>query len=597
MAIQAVKGAPRTAYVIRGNYKPQSYGQAWAQMASQQKYKLWEEAQRAAMQEMKYDQLDYQQKQDIYNYQLKELAREKSQTQKTIAGLEKLKLKGDVTSVTERTTPAYTTTSTGSGGGGTKSYRSQAEKDIERLDNSIYQTQSDLNSAEMKENLLSSNEALRTQAEADKAAAEDRIKNLKAQKRRRSLALGLESPREGEKVETLEQIYGGGEVATGGERTTYRPEVTAVSETTRPSGYDPEKIETEIAKLRAELQSLSEQESKLVAPELQRRNLIEETRRQYGQITQPTAMPTQTPSEELTTVSTAVSGAPRTITPNRLAELEALGADQDFIDQYLGVPEQPVELTETPRFMGEPTIDPELARTQARERLEREYQPSPLTRVVEGYAGQPLDVVDQAVLREESPTFEEIRQDRALAAAQREQDILDRQLASRQEAELARSQFPELESLTEQQKRLQTAVSPFGALAASYYPPVSERDLEFQAMQMEGPVATEQTVEKPKYKGIESPQIKYKDEVFDAGTKMPREEVQKMKTSQDKPEWAKITEGLFNPPANATQEKIDELLQNAWEEITLTYSDDRETMKKAHSYLIALDNNLETKPE
>ena len=101
------------------------------------------------------------------------------------------------------------------------------------------------------------------------------------------------------------------------------------------------------------------------------------------------------------------------------------------------------------------------------------------------------------------------------------------------------------------------------------------------------------TVEQPKL----PKRIIYKSEVFKKGTAMKKEEVADLLFSDDRPEYVKVVEGLYTIPPNTSQEKRDKLLQNAWDEITLTYSDDRETMKKAHIFLIALDNQMDQKPE
>ena len=160
-------------------------------------------------------------------------------------------------------------------------------------------------------------------------------------------------------------------------------------------------------------------------------------------------------------------------------------------------------------------------------------------------------------------------------------------------ARAERQAFPELEAPTEGQRRAAITAPMVQNVPQDVYGGRTDEELR----QMELDLLGVEMPSTPKAKSNVPLQIKYKDEVFDAGSKMSREELQKTQNSETKPEWAKITEGLFNPPPNAPQEKIDELLQNAWEEITLTYSEDRETMKKAHTYLIALDNNLEIKPE
>lgn len=66
MAIQRVGGSK--VYVITGSGRDPrltSSGQSWANLVSQQKYRLWQEAQRQALQELQYDRLDFESKQRI----------------------------------------------------------------------------------------------------------------------------------------------------------------------------------------------------------------------------------------------------------------------------------------------------------------------------------------------------------------------------------------------------------------------------------------------------------------------------------------------------------------------------------------------------
>ncbi|NCW68544.1 MAG: hypothetical protein EBV86_08230 [Marivivens sp.] len=66
MAIQGVGGSK--VYVITGSGRDPrltSSGQSWANLVSQQKYRLWQEAQREALQDIQYERLDFESKQRI----------------------------------------------------------------------------------------------------------------------------------------------------------------------------------------------------------------------------------------------------------------------------------------------------------------------------------------------------------------------------------------------------------------------------------------------------------------------------------------------------------------------------------------------------
>ena len=66
MAIQQVGGAK--VYVITGSKRDPrltSTGQSWANLVSQQKYRLWQEAQREALMNIKFDEMERQQQLQI----------------------------------------------------------------------------------------------------------------------------------------------------------------------------------------------------------------------------------------------------------------------------------------------------------------------------------------------------------------------------------------------------------------------------------------------------------------------------------------------------------------------------------------------------
>ncbi len=614
MAIQRVKGAPRTAYVIKGESKPQSYGQAWAQMVAQNKYKLWEEAQREAMRQMKLEEQDYQ-TQVKYQQQMRDDLRK--QIDQSRRNIDKLSTKQ---------VEAASDVSRFEAGGGTRGSSSRilkSDSDLTILEKVARDRRISKDSA-WKEYNFFLRENQRIEKEAAKLdASPNPMEKKKAEALRSTKYTEADMRTAKDNYETALDNYETAQLnlnKTPAEQSElakpYRQRQSTVGGTkgTERGTYEAPDYQSLMDENQAKIDRLTAELQGLEAPTRpEGGSLIERTRGVYRSELEPSSrMPVSSIVERLRRPSTPVSDVPTTpvepvmertvesrptVSPERQAEMDMLGID--FVDQYLGVPSQPTELTETPNFMRTSTMDPELAGEQARDRLEREYQPSPLTRVIEGYSGEQFDVANQASLRERSPTFEDVMQDRQ---AQIENEIIQTKLAQeegRAEAEAQRALVPspiQEEPMTEGQRR--------SAITAPMVQNIPRRDQSMRQMEMEAlglelpPVLEEAPPQSPaQFKMKMPPTIKYKSEVYGKGLKMPREEVNKTRSMENKPEWAKLTEGLFNPPPKATQEKIDELLNNAWEQITLTYSEDRDTMKKAHSYLIALDNNLEIKPE
>ena len=94
MAIQRVGGSK--VYVITGSGRDPrltSSGQSWANLVSQQKYRLWQEAQRQALQEIQYDRLDFESKQRIQQELKKTLNQDIRTAEKSIQRLKEAETK------------------------------------------------------------------------------------------------------------------------------------------------------------------------------------------------------------------------------------------------------------------------------------------------------------------------------------------------------------------------------------------------------------------------------------------------------------------------------------------------------------------------
>jgi hypothetical protein len=96
MAIQRVGGSK--VYVITGSGRDPrltSSGQSWANLVSQQKYRLWQEAQRQALQELQYDRLDFESKQRINQELRRRLNNDIETAQSSIQRLKEAQVKSE----------------------------------------------------------------------------------------------------------------------------------------------------------------------------------------------------------------------------------------------------------------------------------------------------------------------------------------------------------------------------------------------------------------------------------------------------------------------------------------------------------------------
>lgn len=90
-------------YVITGTTNPATRAAKWASLASEGKYRQWEQAQKAAMMEMEYEKMDYNQQLQLHQASLRRLDRERDKTDRSILKLQSLKT-GDTSSTSVRNT-------------------------------------------------------------------------------------------------------------------------------------------------------------------------------------------------------------------------------------------------------------------------------------------------------------------------------------------------------------------------------------------------------------------------------------------------------------------------------------------------------------
>jgi hypothetical protein len=645
MAIQPIKSAPRTAYVIKGTSKPQSYGQAWAQLMTQEKYRLWEQAQKDAIYQLNQAETDYQTKVKIYNDLKSDL---QSRIQDSQSNIDKLKVKeAEAISAQSKweATPAKA---------GTGTRISKSDSDATILDKVAKDRRIAKDSAWKEYSFyIKENQRIEKQA-AIYDASPNPMEQRKAEELRSKKYTEADMRGAKNNYETANADY---EQALQNTKASdeqkkelaapYRERQSTVGGT---AGQEKGKYEIpEYQSLMAENQSkIDKLQAELDALEAPTRGatpgLIEKTREVYQQsnLGQPTSLPISSIVQRFRKPSTPVSEVPEMVQepmtktrrpdPERIAELEALGADETTINEILAQDFGPQRPDLSPTYDGQkfgeafPT-ESSLYPIGESGKTSDYIKPTPET---------PYDVRGTAPSRdlvEGNTTFEDVALERGVSPYTPNfpkepsyADIAKEQGRKAYEADLvrqaqleARQNRADMEflgvpvgDLPEPQVQLPDA-GPFapgeryiddlglsaqdslGAMSQElrgYQPPQTIQELQQKREFLKVPEAPK-IPEQPKL----PKRIMYKSEVFTKGTKMKKEEVNKLLYSDDRPEYAKVVEGLYSIPPNITKEKRDKLLQNAWDEITLTYSDDRETMKKAHIFLIALDNQMDQKPE
>lgn len=161
MGIQQVGGS--RVYVITGTKTSASSGQAWANFVTQQKYRLWEEAMKEAERQIGYDQLDYQAQVSIYNDQRKDLLRRAQEKERQAERLRSKEISVKQGLVEDKvreenlrgrpkrmTTSAGTSTTTGKEAARASQEQSRELKRYRDLGTELYYAQEDRNKAERR---------------------------------------------------------------------------------------------------------------------------------------------------------------------------------------------------------------------------------------------------------------------------------------------------------------------------------------------------------------------------------------------------------------------------------------------------------------
>jgi hypothetical protein len=531
MAIERVGGAK--AYVIKGTSNPSARANYWANLVTQEKYKIWEAAQQEALSQMKREELQFASDLELFQSQKDSLEKYKRQVQTDIDDLKMQKLKGTPKSSTT-TRPASTR-----GAGGTtanafdrelKDIRDTADKIAELKAEIALKENAGIDVSNQKKAVANNTSYLKNKMDKidasgysnrDKVIAKNLIKQTD-EDYTLNMNLGPQEP-----IPPAEQAAA---PAAGGTQTT----------TTTKAGLSKQAIadiEKRIAELTTELQTTQASIDELVPPTLAGTSLLDKTRQVLREDLQP------------------VERIPRSrpLSQRRIEELEALGMEPNFIQEQLSVLRGDKEAPEEPLFSQlytEPELSPteqmNLAERQARLNqflAEKEIKDStpaaPIT------ANKLLELEALGIDPSEPPEFAETP------------------LVGRREAR---------------------------KLARETYKPQPEPTFEFAPSEAE--VVTPKPVETKVVKQPTNAELEYKREVIYASN---NEDALKALTKEDKQDWVNVVQSLYTPTQNQTPQERAELLQNAWNEITLAYSEDRETMKKAHTLLLAIDKDYNNK--
>lgn len=329
MAIQQVGGAK--VYVITGSKRDPrltSTGQSWANLVSQQKYRLWQEAQREALMNIKFDEMERQQQLQIQENLKKQLNASINDTSKTIQDLRTAQKKSqqaiaESVAREQNLRGRSKSITVGAGAGGRAAAVNPIDKDLalqaDRLNDNI------LAAKKYNDNL---SEQIADLAGVGGATAElnaDRILELEQQRVDTApLVNQLQAVQTEQELRTTmsdeEKRRELASFGTSTRRTVRTPDQPIV--TPEPISYD-----EEIAKLEAERTALQERLAGIEPPApLERPDLIQRTREVYGERFAPRRPSAPVPSPTPTTTTTVP-----TVSPTRALELETLGVREEPI--------------------------------------------------------------------------------------------------------------------------------------------------------------------------------------------------------------------------------------------------------------------------
>ena len=623
MAVRGIGGS--RAYVITSRIDPQSTANYYAKLVSQQKYKLWEQAQQIALAEMK-------QAGATDEMLVKEFQNQREDLRREVADLRELDRKYQLQEVKsaqkikENKAKFESGIGAGSKGGGGAAGRVVKRDTDDALVGELRrnaarekrEAESSLkNSRDYRQKVLSEKADL-SKSPSKKVQNAARIAELDSElgtvnteitRKEREVSSANTNLRSYDTMTKAQKKAKAKSVRPGYERIGY---IAPEQGTTKEREYvEPQALSLadERAQIQRDIEARQAQISGMQAPQLSQFDLLGRTREiardDFGQVPaqrsgrdfvrnflrggerQPGAVEAAIEEGGVDAVlppSLRSAPTPQAIDPQRRAELEALGTDDAFL-QTLGIESNPLP----PEAIRAPvtTSMEDVNRIEAATPLRN----SPATELFNEAVGVEGSAVDQRMLADEDMSFNQMRTELEGARAERRQNEIDLQALGRSEAEANRAQFPDPLPVSEEARRtaitaplLRSPQLPDGGPMAQTVPKQGFRDLDFEVLGIqeliEGPaeaVQVETTL---------TPDVKYRYDRITSSKKMLDNPYSWYSgtSKEDKPDWAMLVEKLYNPKKGKMED-----LQNAWEQITISYSENRAIMEKAHDYLLFID--------
>ena len=544
MAIQGVKGAPGTVYVIKGNIDPMTIGQQFAQTVSQAKYRQLQIAQEAAKAQYQSDLAVYQQKvkEGLATYQ-DELAIAQSAEKLRISQLEDLRKLERKTAedLADLKMEKGTVRTAGTGGERTTTKLDPRQRELDRASTDKLESDRIISALDdrLKDPMIASNPTQKskyeTQREEQQKISNQLEEGINEIKRQDPTLV----PYGGRTVTTTTKSGGGGGSAKV---------LTKEGKAARDAEI------ARLEKLLTETQSnilLKEGETTAMPEkpefgEVPRFDYFGGTRAANQQIVQkPDASLVKSkysPIKQAYDVGTY---------EGQRGYLLSQIADQP--NDYKPADVAPVEVfqDEEPVFDQDPSIKPE---------VQPQVQPTP--RPVNPNPGiMPTELAGSVNL----PAYPK-----------------DQPLTSTLPYESARAILPQTD--------------PFGNPVLPPQPPTTDYDakrLEFETMglsidELAAPMPTKQgqkvTIDKTRQQKRDATAI----DTISAGMDISKEEVDKKIKAETKSDTTQIVLQLYNPPRMMTKQKKNELFTNAYRELEVFYKDNPEKMKEAQELLVAL---------
>ena len=623
MAVRGIGGS--RAYVITSRIDPQSTANYYAKLVSQQKYKLWEQAQQIALAEMK-------QAGATDEMLVKEFQNQREDLRREVADLRELDRKYQLQEVKsaqkikENKAKFESGIGAGSKGGGGAAGRVVKRDTDDALVGELRrnaarekrEAESSLkNSRDYRQKVLSEKADL-SKSPSKKVQNAARIAELDSElgtvnteitRKEREVSSANTNLRSYDTMTAAQKKAKAASVRPGYQRVGY---IAPEQGTSKEAEYvEPQALSLadERAQIQRDIEARQAQISGMQAPQLSQFDLLGRTREiardDFGQVPaqrsgrdfvrnflrggerQPGAVEAQIEEGGVDAVlppSLRSAPTPQAIDPQRRAELEALGTDDAFL-QTLGIESNPLP----PEAIRAPvtTSMEDVNRIEAATPLRN----SPATELFNEAVGVEGSAVDQRMLADEDMSFNQMRTELEGARAERRQNEIDLQALGRSEAEANRAQFPDPLPVSEEARRtaitaplLRSPQLPDGGPMAQTVPKQGFRDLDFEVLGIqeliEGPaeaVQVETTL---------TPDVKYRYDRITSSKKMLDNPYSWYSgtSKEDKPDWAMLVEKLYNPKKGKMED-----LQNAWEQITISYSENRAIMEKAHDYLLFID--------